>query len=186
MITPSRWTWSLARVWKRWMVIPLAVLGLGLLGAGVVTFGVAPASAQPAANGFHPEVLAQHSDFPDDIRAQFRIKLEDSNSTQVINVRDAGHVVVVKATFDPGGSAGWHTHPGPAIVVVKEGALTIINASDCVERVYQKGQAFIDPGHGNVHIGFNASETDKTVVYVTFFEVPAGGMATIPADNPGC
>jgi quercetin dioxygenase-like cupin family protein len=92
---------------------------------------------------------------------------------------------VARIIFQPGGSIGWHTHPGPVIVTVASGALSIINASDCVHRVYAAGKAFIDPGQGNVHVGFN--ETDgETVVYATFLDVPAGQPATIPADNPGC
>ncbi len=54
-----------------------------------------------------------------------------------------------------------------------------MNASDCVPRVYEAGEAFVDPGQGNVHVGFNAS-AGETVVYATFLGVPAGSGPTIP------
>ena len=52
-------------------------------------------------------------------------------------------------------------------------------------RRYGAGNAFVDPGQGNVHIGFNNSSSE-TVVYATFLGVPAGQAPTIPARNPGC
>lgn len=170
-------------MWKRWVVFPLALVLLGVAAAGALAVGMQPTRADHIP--IHVDILAPHSTFPDNIQAQFRIKL-DNGGTNVINVKDPDHVLVARLTAAPGASVGWHTHPGPAIVVVAAGALTIINASDCVERVYEAGQAFIDPGRGNVHVGFNASGTDETVVYVTFFEVPVGSSPTIPADDPGC
>jgi quercetin dioxygenase-like cupin family protein len=186
MDTNSRWTGGLARYWRRWTLVSLAVIALSLLALGVLATGVGPASAQSEAGGYDLEVLAPHSAFPDDIQAQFRIKLDGKDGTEVINVRDPDHAVVGKITFEPEGSVGWHTHPGPAIVLVAQGAVTIIDGSDCVERVYEAGQAFVDPGRGHVHLAFNASETDETVVYGTFLDVPAGEPATVPADDPGC
>lgn len=34
-------------------------------------------------------------------------------------------VATVRVTFQPGGSTGWHVHPGPALVTVKTGQLTL-------------------------------------------------------------
>jgi hypothetical protein len=68
---------------------------------------------------------------------------------------------------------------------VASGVLTIINKSDCKTRRYAAQQAFVDPGQGNIHIGFNASEVE-TIVYVTFLGVPAGQSPTIAAEEPEC
>jgi hypothetical protein len=120
--------------------------------------------------------------FPDDINAMFRIKY--GKATAVVNVDGPSDVMVARITVQPGGSFGWHTHHGPVIVTVASGALSIINASDCVHRTYLANNAFIDPGQGNVHVGFNDSAAE-TVVYATFLDVPAGQGPTIPAD-PAC
>lgn len=141
------------------------------------------ASGDPAvAGGFTVQPLARGA-FPDNVDATFRVKL--GTATTVAHVQDPSDALVAKLTFQPGGSVGWHTHPGPVVVTVASGALSIINASDCVHRVYPAGSAFIDPGQGNVHVGYN--ETDgETVVYATFLAVPVGQPATIPASDPGC
>ena len=133
----------------------------------------------PAASGFSVQVLSRTS-FIDDIDATFRIK---QGSTNVVHVKEPSEVVVAKVTVQPGGSLGWHTHPGPAIATVASGQLTIINATDCVTRQYPAGKAFIDPGQGNVHIGFNTTNVE-TVVYVTFLDVPAGQSPTIASPEP--
>lgn len=132
--------------------------------------------------GFHVEPLATGS-FPDAIDAKVKLKLGEG--TKVVHVRDPSNMFVARITFDPGGGTGWHTHPGPVFVTVLEGELTIIDADDCVERTYEAGQAFVDPGHGNIHIGIN-NTAEPTVVYATFLEVPPGGPATIPFDGDPC
>ena len=141
--------------------------------------------------GFAIEPLARAA-FPDAIAASFRIKLDGratnmvhGRATNVVHVRDPSDVLMVKLTFQEGGSVGWHTHPGPAIVAVQSGTVGIINASDCVLRHYAAGMAFIDPGQGNVHVGFNAA-AGETVAFVMFLDVPSGQGPTIPADDPGC
>jgi len=140
-------------------------------------------SGDPGVSGGYVVQPLVRADFPDDIDMTFRIKL--GSPTKVVSVQGPSDALVAMITFQPGGSIGWHTHPGPVLVTVASGALSIINASDCVHRVYAAGKAFIDPGQGNVHVGFN--ETDgETVAYATFLDVPAGQPATIPADDPGC
>jgi hypothetical protein len=138
--------------------------------------------------GFSVQALAR-GDFPDDINVMFRIKLDratrGNHATSVVHVGDPSDALVARITFQPGGSVGWHTHHGPVIVTVASGALSIINASDCVRRVYAANKAFVDPGQGNVHVGFNET-AGETVIYATFLDVPTGQPATIPADNPGC
>lgn len=164
----------------------LAILGamIGALGLALaVVLTVVPSSADdepppPIA----AEPLTAMSQFTDDVKAQFRFKL-DGRATTVVNVKDASRTMVVKFTVQPAARFPWHTHPGPVIVNMVEGTLTLVNASDCVERPYGPGTAFVDPGHGNVHTAFNGT-ANPIVFYATFFEVPEGGPFTIPVDPP--
>ena len=58
-------------------------------------------------------------------------------------------VAMAQITVVPGGSSGWHSHPGGAIIVVKAGPLTVYPAvgSQCETTTYSAGQAFIErPG----------------------------------------
>jgi quercetin dioxygenase-like cupin family protein len=100
--------------------------------------------------------------------------------------RHRSDVVVQQVTIAPRGTTGWHTHPGPAVVVIKSGSFTLYDGDDptCTGTTYSAGQAFIDPGHGHVHIGRN--EGSQTVeLYVTFLDVPVGGPPRIDASAPG-
>lgn len=133
--------------------------------------------------GVTVEALARGG-FPDAISGQFRIKLDGTSRTIVTNIKNSKDVVLAKLTFAPNGFVGWHTHPGPAIVAVSAGELTITNEVDCVPRRYHSGQSFIDPGQGNVHVAVNRS-TENAVVYATFVDIPPGQGPTTLLDEPG-
>ncbi|MGB9956441.1 cupin domain-containing protein [Haloferax prahovense] len=130
--------------------------------------------------GFTVELLAGHATFPDEVAATFRLKYDDGDRTIVSNLpRDASTTIFAKVTWDPAGTSGWHTHPGPVIVSVVEGELELINERDCIARIYSAGEAFIDPGQGNIHIASNPSQRENAVAYATFLGVPAGAPATV-------
>ena len=175
---------------KRLLLGALPVLG-GMLGAALALFGGfgEHTHADHVAGHPHIEMLAR-AEFPDEVDAQFKLRLAGTKAQHAIQVPDMSDVVVLKITFRPGNNQPhdvipWHTHPGPAIVAVAAGELTITNASDCVPRVYAAGQAFLDPGGTNVHRADNLGDKDA-VVYVTFLGIPAGSGPTLPVENPGC
>jgi quercetin dioxygenase-like cupin family protein len=94
-------------------------------------------------------------------------------------------VVMTQITVDPGGSAGWHSHPGGAIVVVQQGSLTVYSpvGHKCQTTTYSAGQAFIERP-GEVDNVLNTG-TIPYVLYVTFPRVPQGGSARIDQPDPG-
>jgi quercetin dioxygenase-like cupin family protein len=94
-------------------------------------------------------------------------------------------VVMAQITVDPGGSSGWHSHPGGAIIVVKQGTPTVYRAigSQCQSTPYGAGDAFIERP-GEVDDVLNAG-TAPYVLYVTFPRVPPGGSARIDEPDPG-
>src|ERR671936_848249 len=53
-------------------------------------------------------------------------------------------VAMAQITVLPGGSSGWHSHPGGAIIVVKQGTLTVYRSlgSQCQTSTYRAGQTF--------------------------------------------
>ena len=137
--------------------------------------------------GFSIEVLAPHATFPDEIAAAFSITYPDGEmGTLESTLDDASTVIVAEATWEPAGTVGWHTHPGTAIVSIVEGELDVTNERDCVTHTYTAGEAFVDPGMGNVHIATNPSETDRTVAYATFLGVPDGAPATENVEPVNC
>lgn len=153
---------------------------------GLVAVGFAPLRAQAPPPPILVEPLTPRSLFTDDVQGQFRIKL-DGHATTVVNMQDPSLSVVAKITIQPGAQFPWHTHSGPVVVNVAQGELVYVEASDCIERPYPVGTAFVDPGHGHVHTAFNRTG-GVTVLYATFFEVPAQGPLTITQgiEAPAC
>jgi quercetin dioxygenase-like cupin family protein len=154
-----------------------AIAGITALALALVGVGVTHSRAQVPTPPILLEPLTPRSIFTDDVRGQFRIKLE-GHGTDVVNMHDPSRTLVARITVQPGARFPWHTHSGPVVVTIAQGELVYVPASDCMERSYAAGTAFIDPGHGHVHTAFNPTD-DVTVFYATFFEVPAEGPLTI-------
>jgi quercetin dioxygenase-like cupin family protein len=94
-------------------------------------------------------------------------------------------VAMAQITVEPGGSSGWHSHPGGAIIVVKTGTLTVYGSlgSQCQTTTYSAGQAFIErPGEVDQVIN---TGTVPYVLFVTFPRVPQGDSARIDEPDPG-
>jgi quercetin dioxygenase-like cupin family protein len=94
-------------------------------------------------------------------------------------------VAMVQITVDPGGSSGWHSHPGGAIIVVKTGTLTVYESvgSQCQATTYSAGQAFIErPGEVDQVVN---TGTVPYVLFVTFPRVPQGESARTDEPDPG-
>jgi quercetin dioxygenase-like cupin family protein len=95
----------------------------------------------------------------------------------------AADFAVQLVTLAPGGATGWHTHPGPALVLVRSGDFTLYSAeAGCTGTTYKAGQSFVDAGFGNVHIGRNEGPTNVEL-YVIYF-APAGAGVRIDAAKP--
>ena len=85
---------------------------------------------------------------------------------------------VQQNTWDPslcGGcvpSSGWHTHPGPSLVIVTQGTVTAYEGDDqtCTPHVYSANgtNAFVDIGSGDVHIIRDESGAVAKTVVVQF------------------
>jgi hypothetical protein len=154
--------------------------------AGFV-FAFAGTTLGTPASGVISAPILVRGDFVDDV--DVKIKLERDGSTVVSNAPQAGEVVVQEITIGPGGTTGWHSHPGPVVVVVKAGTLTYVREAngDCVDTPYPAGTAFVDSGQGHAHTAFNFG-TNDLVLIATYFDVPAGNSPRIdiPVVPPAC
>ncbi|MDP9302209.1 MAG: cupin domain-containing protein [Actinomycetota bacterium] len=106
-------------------------------------------------------------------------------SDGTIPLKAGSDVAIAQITVSPGGSSGWHSHPGGAIVVVQQGSLTMYKAvgSQCQTMTYTAGQAFIErPGEVDQVIN---TGTAPYVLFVTFPRVPQGESARTDEPNPG-
>jgi quercetin dioxygenase-like cupin family protein len=143
----------------------------------------AAALATPGSHVLSSEVMARGT-FADPVDLKIKV---GSEPVQVILAPDAKQTVMQRVVLGPEGHTGWHSHPGPVVVLVKAGSLALYSSDDpaCIPRVYTAGQSFIDSGQGHVHIGANPSSTDNTDLWVTYFDVPAGQPFRIDAADPG-
>lgn len=122
-------------------------------------------------------------------KVDVKIKLSTAHGKVVSNAPSAGEVIVQEITIAPNGTTGWHSHPGPVVVIVKAGALTYVREDHgaCLETVYAAGTAFVDPGQGHEHTAFNRG-AENLVLIATYFDVPAGTSPRIdvPVVPPAC
>ena len=87
--------------------------------------------------------------------------------------------------WQPGGTTGWHTHPGHSLIIVTEGAVTAYEGDDpaCQPTVYTPGMGFVDPGDEQVHNLRNEGAVVAKTIAVQL--IPAGATRRIDAPNPG-
>lgn len=161
-----------------------AMVGGGALALSATNSGVATAQADDdddddeddEPEGFSAEAIAPHATFTDDVGAAFAVQYDDADD-DVGFLLDASTVVIAKVTWEPGGTSGWHTHPGPVIVSVVEGEIDVVFEDECVRHSYAAGDAFVDTG-GHAEVAENASAGEPAVVYAVFLGVPDGEPPT--------
>jgi quercetin dioxygenase-like cupin family protein len=91
---------------------------------------------------------------------------------------------VLSNAIAPGGSFGWHSHPGPSFVMVKSGTATVYLGADpkCRAHRFRAGFGFVDKGKA-VHIVRNEGRVKLVTVVVSF--VPVGAERRIDEADPG-
>jgi quercetin dioxygenase-like cupin family protein len=93
--------------------------------------------------------------------------------------------ITKQITIAPGGSTGWHWHPGRVFGVIREGTLTHDMANCSEDGSYPAGSPVTEgTGPDNVHIGRNIGP-DPVVMWVSYI-VPAGSPLSNDVPNPGC
>jgi quercetin dioxygenase-like cupin family protein len=85
-----------------------------------------------------------------------------------MKVKGDSDLFVTLNTWAPGGRTGWHTHPGPSLITVIEGTITVYDSSDssCTPTTYTVGQSFTDIGCGDIHNVVNNTSAEAKAVAV--------------------
>jgi hypothetical protein len=91
-------------------------------------------------------------------------------------------VYVVDNKIDPGGTTGWHSHPGPSLILVVSGAVTNYTTQDrnCTGHTYTAGEGFIDAGGKDEHTLRNNGNVEAETIAVQL--IPHGQPRKI--DDP--
>ncbi|HSL10707.1 MAG TPA: cupin domain-containing protein [Actinomycetota bacterium] len=97
---------------------------------------------------------------------------------------DGEGVVIARYTIEPGGTTGWHSHPGKAVVAIHSGELTITRAvrGECRTRTYGPGEGFVEIP-SVVHMARNDGDT-PLVFGAALFRIPASGVTRIDQAEP--
>ncbi|WOP07028.1 cupin domain-containing protein [Streptomyces cyaneofuscatus] len=99
--------------------------------------------------------------------------------------KDAEIVQVRRIVVPPGGTTGWHYHPGPLLTVVNQGVLTYTLARDLSTETVEAGQSFVEAaGSDHAHIGSNLGNEDL-IMYTVYFLPSASSPLAFRVPAPG-
>jgi hypothetical protein len=130
----------------------------------------------------------------------FHIRSTDGFDVE-IQAKENTDIAMSTVVVGAGGTSGWHSHPGPVLVIVKTGAITFYragghsglgfddaanngNAPTCTRTVYPAGSAFVEvPAPGHVMLARNEGTVEATVS-ATYF-APPGAALRIDQSAPG-
>lgn len=103
----------------------------------------------------------------------------------LLDTKGASDLNIVKNTVLPGGTFGWHTHPGPCFVMVLSGAATKYEGNDptCTPEIIPAGGTFVDNPGPSGHLVRNEGAVNLVVVVARL--VPQGAPVRIDVANPG-
>src|SRR5204863_5965522 len=100
-----------------------------------------------------------------------------------IDRRHRSNVVTVRIDFSPGDTTGWHSHPGPVLVQVVSGAVTLQHAAHgrCLSDVVSAGHGLFETP-GAVHVAENRGPA-PAALSATFIP-PGDAGPDVPAPLP--
>jgi hypothetical protein len=172
---------------SRWLLL----VAVAAIGAAAYVGNVLATPATPPA--YSSSTLAKAT------LAELKIKAHQHPGHWKVDLRTKGDtdLYVQQNTWDPAlcnpspciPSTGWHTHPGPSIIVVTQGTVTAYEGDDpnCTPHVYSAAgpNSLIDVGGGDVHIIRNESGAVAKTVAVQFLPQGADRRIDEPG-NPAC
>jgi quercetin dioxygenase-like cupin family protein len=136
------------------VVVGLLVLGAGMIGGALAT---APSrfSVETARGPLVDRPIDVTMDFEDDSEVELRTK-------------GPVEVAYQRITIAPGGSLGWHSHPGPTVVTVFRGTLSFYHAEHCTQEIeYGTGTSFSNLPD-EIHLARNEG-TEDVVVFASYY-----------------
>jgi quercetin dioxygenase-like cupin family protein len=93
-------------------------------------------------------------------------KFEANNDgIQVESEKRSADIAIAKVVLKPGGTTGWHHHPGVTLVSVASGTVTEYDKK-CEKSVHKAGDGFVESNDA-VHVVRNKGN-EKAVLYATF------------------
>ena len=88
-----------------------------------------------------------------------------SDGIEVESERRSADIAIAKVVIEPGGTTGWHHHPGVTLVSVASGTVTEYDKK-CEKSVHKAGEGFVESNDA-VHVVRNKGNVNA-VLYATF------------------
>jgi quercetin dioxygenase-like cupin family protein len=166
---------------KKLSILPIVVVPALL---ALAIFTPAPALATPGCGVLSENLLGPVAagNFPS---GSLNLMCRSNLPTWLLNTRVRGDsdLYITQHTFQPGGQTGWHSHPGPSLITVVEGTLTVYH-DDCTFETYSAGESFTDLGCGDIHDVRNEGAIEAKDVAVQI--VPHNAPRREDKPDPGC
>jgi quercetin dioxygenase-like cupin family protein len=111
---------------------------------------------------------------------------EKNQGIEVASQRRSADIAIVRVVLEPGGSTGWHHHPGVGLASVAFGAVTFYD-EDCDKTVFKAGEGFFE-SHDEPMLVRNRGNVDA-VFYVAFIvptSTPPEGLRIDDPQPKGC
>jgi quercetin dioxygenase-like cupin family protein len=145
---------------------------------------VVPARATPS-SGVTTTILAKS--LFDEIHVSAHTHTPDLWNAK-LKTHGESDVYVVDNKFAPGGTTGWHSHPGPSLILVVAGTVTNYEGDDasCTPHAYTAGAGFIDPGSGHVHLLRNETGAPAETIAVQLLPNGADRRIDVPVAPGNC
>ena len=141
---------------------PVALAGCGAMGTSEEANS--PTTHSPSAHSPKGESATPVTATPLSRGTLGEVRAENDGIT-VESVPGSADIVTLKVVIEPGGSTGWHHHPGVTLVSVASGTPTEYRA-DCEKTVLKAGDGFFE-GTDEPHVVRNEGNVDA-VLYPTF------------------
>ena len=152
------------------------------VGLAAVTALVGPALATPSSNILSAPVVARAS-FVDPVDVKFKNK---NGNQEVFQAPELLETVMQQIIIGPGGSTGWHSHPGPVFISVTQGTLTYYLYDDptCTPHRVTAPGGFVDDARGHMV----RNESGQPARDVSVIIAPTGGAfrGELDAPSPHC
>jgi len=162
--------------------------------AGAILYRARPVKATPA-DGYTSTALAQGRIGNIDLFNHFippNTRPRDRERNVWLSwqkTKGPSDLYVLNNVWAPGGSTGWHSHPGHSLIIITAGTVTNYESDDpgCKPHVYSAGTAFVDEGGDHSHNVRNEGNVDAQTI--AFQVIPAGqprriDVTTAPENCP--
>lgn len=100
---------------------------------------------------------------------------------EVESERRSADIAIAKVVLEPGGSSGWHHHPGVTLVSVASGTVTEYDVK-CEKSVFTAGEGFVE-SNDEVQLVRNHRNVNA-VLYATFIAPTSTSPEGLRIDDP--